>query len=598
VRHALWQYLQVRGAGQGALSPDGRRLLFVAATTGTPQLWRLDSPLGWPEQVTFFQERVQTGRWTPDGARILFETDVGGTERMQLYSVAPDGSDLRRLTFEDAAIHRPSDFHPDGVRVAFATNVRNGRDFDLYLLDTVTGAQTKLCEREGSTHPVGFTPDGKKLLFVHARANVDQDLLLCDVESGAVELLTPHEGDVRYETGGFTPDGRFLHVSTDLGREFRNRARLDLSTKMLDGFVDEDADTEALELSKDGRYLAWIANRDGYGELHVQEVETGRDVAVTGLEPGVTQSLSFARDVACLAVTHTSSHSPGTVHRLGLEHGHTPERWTTPTLAGLDPTSFVAPALVTYPTFDGREIPAFLYVPRGAAQDGTLSVIVDVHGGPESQERPDWNAVIQYLVGRGFGVLAPNIRGSSGYGRTYVRLDDVARRLDSIQDVALAAEYLATSRWADAKRIAVMGGSYGGYAALSSLAFHPERWAAGISIVGISNLLTFLRNTGAYRRALRIAEYGDPVRDEELLRRISPFYAVDQIRAPLLIIHGANDPRVPLSEAEQMVDALRARGGEVESLIFHDEGHGIVKLTNKLRCWEKVAEFFDRYLAR
>lgn len=603
-RHTIAQYLNVRGAGPGAPSPDGSRLLLLWAVTGTPQLWLLEGPRGWPRQITFFPDRVNLGHWSPDGERIAFTTDVGGNERDQIFTVRPDGSDLRRLTHNDAAIHRLGDFHPGGAALAYAANDRNGRDFDLYRLDSETGEARRLRELDGWNTPLFFTPDGKRLLYDHANTNVDNDLLLVDVETEETELLTPHAGDALFEAAGFTPDGRSLYVATNRDREFVNRARIELETKALRFLADEDADTDAFTLSRDGRTLAWVVNRDGWGDLHVADAHTGRRIGVEHLRRGVTHGVCFAHDAPCLSVSVTAPTAPVTTWRVDLRAEMDPAQerpvravpWTEPSFAGIAPDALVTPELVRYPSFDGLSIPAFLYVPRGAKADGSLPVVMDIHGGPESQERPDFNPVIQYLVHRGYGVLAPNIRGSTGYGKAYTHKDDVHKRPDAIADVAAGADWLAASGWADRGKIAILGGSYGGYATLAALAFHPERWAAGVSIVGISNLLTFLQNTGAYRRALRISEYGDPERDAEFLRSVSPFYFVDRIRAPLLVIQGANDPRVPQSESDQIVAAIKERNGTVDYLLFPDEGHGVVKLPNRIACWGRVADFLDAHL--
>jgi dipeptidyl aminopeptidase/acylaminoacyl peptidase len=264
-------------------------------------------------------------------------------------------------------------------------------------------------------------------------------------------------------------------------------------------------------------------------------------------------------------------------------------RVTEPTLAGVDPGTFVQPTLVRYPTFDGKEIPAFYWQPPGVAKP---PAIISVHGGPEAQTRANFSGLTQYFVSRGYAILAPNVRGSTGYGRDYTHLDDVRLRMDSVKDLEYANRWLSER----AGKIAVMGGSYGGYMTLAAVTFQPDRWAAGVDIVGISNFVSFLNNTGSYRRALRVAEYGDPVRDKAFLEEVSPFYHVEKIKAPMLIIQGANDPRVPQSESDQMVASLKSRNLEVEYLLYADEGHGLAKLANRLDAYKKVVDFLDRTL--
>jgi dipeptidyl aminopeptidase/acylaminoacyl peptidase len=271
-------------------------------------------------------------------------------------------------------------------------------------------------------------------------------------------------------------------------------------------------------------------------------------------------------------------------------------RATHSATAGISPDTFVQPQLVHFATFDGRRIPAWLYAPTGARPDGTNRVVIEVHGGPEAQERPIFTPVFQYLASRGYCVVAPNVRGSTGYGRTYVHLDDVRQRTDAVKDIKHLWQWLVESKWAHPKRVAIWGASYGGFMTLASITTYPELWAAAVDVFGIANFITFLQNTSAYRRKLRAAEYGDPERDADFLREISPIHHIDRIRAPLLAVHGVNDPRVPIDETEQIVRAVKERGGIVEYMRFEDEGHGIVKKANRLRAYSAIADFLDRHL--
>jgi dipeptidyl aminopeptidase/acylaminoacyl peptidase len=296
----------------------------------------------------------------------------------------------------------------------------------------------------------------------------------------------------------------------------------------------------------------------------------------------------FSHDGKRLVFTFSSPIEPANVYSLDLASRQL-TRVTEPTLAGVDPKTFVQPSLIHYPTFDGKQIPAFYFEPKGVTRP---PAIISVHGGPESQTRAQFSSLIQYFLNRGYAVLAPNVRGSTGYGRTYTHLDDVLLRMDSVKDLEYANRWLSER----AGKIAVMGGSYGGYMTLAAVAFQPERWAAGVDIVGISNFISFLNNTGSYRRALRIAEYGDPVKDEAFLKEVSPFFHVDKIKAPMLIIQGANDPRVPQSESDQIVASLEGRSLPVDYLLYKDEGHGLAKLANRVDAYTKVVAFLDRHL--
>jgi len=332
----------------------------------------------------------------------------------------------------------------------------------------------------------------------------------------------------------------------------------------------------------------------GAGKSAPLQVPTGGVLDPPGLHRGSAR-LVFSRDSRMLALTFSGPAQNADVWLLDLATGSS-SQLTLSSRAGIPKSSFVDPELVHYRSFDDLEIPGFLYLPDGARRDGGLPVIVEVHGGPEGQRRAEFNPLFQYLVSRGYALFAPNVRGSAGYGRTYTHLDDVEKRMDSVADLAAGARWLVESGIADPKRIAVMGGSYGGFMVLAALTTYPELWAAGVDIVGIANFVSFLENTGPWRRHLREAEYGSLANDRAFLESISPIHHVERITAPLFVIHGANDPRVPIGEAEQIVDALSARGVPVQYLRYANEGHGLVKLDNRLDAYPKVAEFLDMHL--
>jgi dipeptidyl aminopeptidase/acylaminoacyl peptidase len=366
--------------------------------------------------------------------------------------------------------------------------------------------------------------------------------------------------------------------------------------------AEADGDHEDLAVSPDGKYLASCMNRNGYSELLLTEVATGAAQIVAGPADSLyydagrwTPTLAWSADGSQLAVTVTTAASAPDVWMLRFD-GTGLRRVTTSWDAELPREVLSRPELVTYPTFDGRTVPAFVFRPPESLDGRPAPTLFYVHGGPEQQFRPSFNPVVQYFAHRGFVVVAPNVRGSSGYGKTYGHLDDVERRLDAVRDLAAGAEWAVSRGIADRERIAVMGGSYGGYMVLAALTERPDLWAAGVDIVGIANFVTFLENTGPWRRRLREAEYGSLEHHRDLLHRLSPLHQADRISAPLMVIHGANDPRVPISEAEQIVATLQRLGRPVEYLRFDDEGHGLVKLQSRLAAYPRIAAFLDRHL--
>jgi dipeptidyl aminopeptidase/acylaminoacyl peptidase len=385
-----------------------------------------------------------------------------------------------------------------------------------------------------------------------------------------------------------TPDGGSVYLATYRDGDSMRLARLDLLSLELTYLTPDDWDVEEVELSRDGRYLLASRNVEGYSDLLLFSGR-GRRMPDLGLPEGIVGGFEFSPDSKRLAFTLTGPTRNADVWVLDLPEGDA-RRLTRSSRAGIPPRTFRRPELVRYPTFDGREIPALFYEPDG----DDAPVIVNVHGGPEGQSRPAFAPVTQYLLNRGYAVFSPNVRGSTGYGKAYTHLDDVELRMDSVRDLAHAAHWLHEKGHG---RIALNGGSYGGFMVLAALTEYPELWSAGVDIVGIANFVTFLENTGSYRRALRESEYGSLERDREFLESISPIHKAEKITAPLMVVHGKNDPRVPVGEAEQIVDRVRKNGGAVEYLLYEDEGHGLAKLKNRLDAYPKIASFLDRQLS-
>jgi dipeptidyl aminopeptidase/acylaminoacyl peptidase len=386
-------------------------------------------------------------------------------------------------------------------------------------------------------------------------------------------------------------------VLSNYARQFLSLAYIDLTTKEMTYLTNTSWDIEKLAMAHDGKRMALVTNEDGYSLLEIFDVSHGweqrQSLVVPALPKGVVEEITWSQDGTRLAITlNCADDSPG-IWIWDVETG-TLWRATPSSLGGIPQTSFVSPSLVRYPTFDGREIPAFLYLPHEKVEQ--LPIVIYVHGGPEGQSLPTFNPVIQYLVARGYAVLAPNVRGSTGYGYEYQSLDDVRLRMNSVADLQYAALWLQESGIADPRRIAVMGNSYGGFMVLAALTTYPDLWAAGVDIVGVANFVTFLENTGPWRRKMRESEYGSLENDREFLEQISPIRSVDRIKAPMFIVHGANDPRVPVGEAEQVVNALRARQVPVEYLRFEDEGHGLFKRTNRLIAYPAIARFLEEQL--
>jgi len=592
------RYLNVRSASTGSFAPSGD-LAVLLDTTGTPQIWTLAEPGGWPDQRTFADERVTFGSFSPTRDELVFGMDEGGNERVQLYRLDPDDS-VTALTDRPTAKHRWGGWSHDGERFAFTANRRDESVFDVYTqARDATGDDAELVhEGDGWLTVAGFSPTDDRLVVSEAHSSFDQDLSVLDLDTDAFEHVTPHEDDARFLGVEWGPDGDALYCLTDRDSDTLSLARLDLSSSKIEPIVDDpDWNVDRFALDGDTSRLVYGRNVDGYTDLTAgrlageTEIET---FPTPDLPDGVAGGIEFDDDAERFAITVRSPRENANVHVVEVASGES-ERWTHASTAGLAEDRFHDSELVHFESFDGREIPAFFSLPADPSA-GDTPVIVDIHGGPESQRRPRFSPVTQYLLDQGYAVFEPNVRGSSGYGTAYTHLDDIEHRMDSVADIEAGVEWLADRSTVDPDRIAVMGGSYGGFMTLAALTEYPDLFAAGVDIVGIANFVTFLENTGSWRRALREAEYGSLKEDRELLESISPIHRADRIDAPLFVLHGENDPRVPVGEAEQIAERVSEQGMPVEKLLFEDEGHGIAKRENRIEAYTAIARFLDEHV--
>ena len=591
----LERYLNVRSAYGASVAPDGT-VAFLMDTTGTPQVWTLDSPGAWPEQRTFYDERVTFCSYSSARPELAFGMDDGGNEREQLFRLDPDGS-VVNLTRHPDAKHYWGGWSNDGERFAFASNRRDESVFDVYVQDRdAVGENAELVfEGDGIYSVGGFSPDDRHLVLLESHSNFDADVHALDVETGEKTHLTPHQGDVRYGGIEWGPDGS-LYVVTDDGTDLLYLARLTLDAHLDTVVRDEAWNVDGVAIDHDTGRLVYSRNVDGYTDLTVGEFSDPTEIdtfPAPDLPEGVAGGVSFGSEGERFACSASGSTTNTNVYLVEVESGET-EPWTRASTAGIDPGTFRPRELVRVESFDGREIPAYLSLPAEVPEGGA-PVVVDVHGGPESQRRPSFGSLGQYFLSNGYAMFEPNVRGSTGYGKAYSRLDDVRDRMDSVKDLKAGAEFLAGHPDIDGDRVVVMGGSYGGFMVLAALTEYPDLWAAGVDIVGIANFVTFLENTGSWRREHREAEYGSLEVDREFLESISPLHSADRIRAPLFVIHGANDPRVPVGEAEQIAEAA-SEHVPVEKLIFEDEGHGLSKRENRIEAYTRVVEFLDEHV--
>ena len=579
-----------------------------------PQVWSCrvggagDEPF-WPDPLTFGGNRV-AGVWASPQAgdcRLIFARDAGGNERMQLHLIDLDrGTEIALTAGFETSIHSVGQWMPDGETLLFVSNRRTPGLFDLYSMRVVPGeapGEPRLIWQSETPGYVGgpvVDPSAGKIYATKARSSFEQDLLEIDINSGEGRVVPLGQGTVRTVPIEVDAMSR-LWIATDVDSDTFRLATLDPISGKMETKTESPWDLSAVGVSPDKRAMAYALNVEGYSEVHLLDLETGHD-RVAPLDRNVVAfsdgRLAFSHDGKRLAFSSTSAIRASDISVWSLETDAI-GRSTRSSMAGIPEDALTHAELIRYPTFDQdvdgatRRIPAWFY---RAKAEGPAPAIIVVHGGPEGQSRPLFQGMIQYFTAHGYHVLAPNVRGSVGYGKAYAHLDDVEKRMDSVADLAHAAQWLGAQPEVDPDRIVVFGGSYGGFMVLSAMTTYPDLWAAGVDIVGISNFVTFLENTSSYRRAHREAEYGSLAKDREFLESISPLNHVDKIQAPLMVIHGANDPRVPLSEAKQLVSALEDRSIPVEFLVFDDEGHGLAKRKNQISAYEATVAFLEKTL--
>jgi dipeptidyl aminopeptidase/acylaminoacyl peptidase len=583
-----------------AFAPDGESVLFSCNISGQFNLWRARVGGGWPDQLTAFT--AHTVRAVAVRARdglILFRADEDGDEFHQLYTLAPGGWP-ERVTDDPEVQHflNASAFSPDGSRFAYAANARTPTDMEVWVRDADGGEPRPVFGEGRYAIPMRWSPDGSQLLVVDVRTNANTSIYLVDVDGGTARELTPHDGDAKFMPGPWAADASGFYLLTDHGREFTGLGFYDLAAERWTPVEEPACDIDELAGSDDGRLLAWIENDRGWARVRLRDLAGDRDLPAPQLPAGTVlvagSALTFSPGGDRFALIWDQARRPQEVYAVETESG-TAAPVTESRVGALPADDLGEPQLVSFPTWDGRDVPAWLY---RSAPDGPAPVVLAIHGGPEAQERPAYNGLYQYLRSRGVAVLAPNVRGSTGYGKTYQLLIHRDWGGGDLRDFEAAADWLRSQEWVDPDRIAVFGGSYGGFATLSCLSRLPEYWAAGVDVVGPSNLITLAETAPPTWKRFVDDLLGNPVEDAELLRERSPLTYVDDVRAPLLVIQGAKDPRVVKAESDQIVERLRELGREVEYEVFEDEGHGFTRYANEVRAWRLAAEFLERHLAR
>jgi dipeptidyl aminopeptidase/acylaminoacyl peptidase len=588
----------IRTSNAPSLSPDGKRVAYLSNITGSPQVWTVSTQGGWPELVTSFDDPVTGVEWSPAGDWLAVQVAPGGGMNQQIWRMRPDGSEAERLTPGGKETNQLMGWDHAGRALVVTSNTRDPSSTDIYLLAPgATALGTPAYVGKGMNGADDVARDGRRLLVNRLVSRGSNDLLLYELGSREETLLTPHEGPGNFD-GRLSPDGRTVWLSSDKDRDLPAFARVRLGADGRPGPIEvvaarPDAGLQSFEIDETGKRALLVWNMAGRSELALLDLATGRSRPVTGGPFDVAGGISRSRDGRLWAFSAAGANRPTDVWLLDGQSGRL-RQLTKSAHPGVPLDKLVRPELVRFDAHDGLPLSGWLY--RAPGHRGPGPVVLSFHGGPEGQEVPAFRPDYQVLLAQGISVLAPNIRGSRGFGKRFLSLDNGALRVEAVKDLKDCADWVVKAGVGDPKRLGVMGGSYGGYMVMAGLTEFPGLFAAGADLFGIVNFETFFRDTEPWMAAISTVEYGDPKTQPELLKQLSPIHKLDRIRTPTIVLHGANDTNVPVVEAEQVVATLKKNGVAVQYVLFPDEGHGFRKLPNRIRAAVEMTSFFRRYL--
>jgi dipeptidyl aminopeptidase/acylaminoacyl peptidase len=591
-----------RTVGDSAWSPDGRQIAFITNISGRNNLWTVSAESGWPVQLTVSNQRQVSPAWSPNGRWIAYASDYDGNEQWDIFLVAPGNGQVVNLTnTKDISEEGPA-WSPDGEKLAYAVKPKDSSTYEIDTIDIATKKVTHLtsntAKQLSNFNPI-WSRDGKWIVFTQAHAaGKDSNILIADSATGRAINLTPHEGEHNYYATDISPDGKTVFITSNAGNGYNNAALLDVATKKITWLTTDKWEVSSGKFAPDGKSLTWTANVDGNADILVYDLATRRPHLLP-LDQGINSlagaETPFPRDGARLLYYHDAANSPNDLWAYDFATRKS-RQITHALVGGVRAEDLVQPFLVHFPSKDRKwQISAFVYVPYNAQRNGKNAGIVYIHGGPTAQTQNAFSKNIQYLANQGFFIIAPNYRGSSGYGKEF----EDANRFDmgggDLEDVISAAEWLKKTGFVSPQKVAVMGGSYGGYLSMMAVTKAPDLWAAGVPIVPFVNWFTEVENEDPLLREYDLATMGDPLKDKARYQERSPINFVEQIKAPLLLLAGGNDPRCPKTEAEQVAQAVKKRGGVVEFKVYDNEGHGFAKIENQIDAYTRVAEFLKKY---
>ncbi len=595
IRESIALMARVGRCWSPSIAPDGEQLAFVSDLTGAPQVWRMPTGGGFPAAVTAFEEQVSRVIWSPDGAWLAVEAAPGGGMNSQIYIVQPGGGGRRRLTAGGLSNNWLGGWTKDGRGVLYSSNRDLADSMDCFRTAIDTGATEKLTSAGGTAVVEDISADGSRLLIKRVAYRGDSNVVLLETNSGVEQLLTAHDPPASFENARFSQDERAVFAVSNRDSDMACFCRLDLESGASWEILRARHHAELAEfaLSKDGELAALIWNIAGRHELELWHLADNKSGPVVELPGEIIESPRFSPDGSSLVLCLTGARSPQDIWFLNVADGSSRQLTRSPHV-GVNLERLVGAGLLEYQGHDGLPLSGWHYAP--ARGDAPHPTVLSFHGGPEGQEQPRFRYDYQALLAQGIAVFAPNVRGSSGFGKRFVNLDNGALRFDAIQDIATSARFLVDSGIAAAGGLGIMGGSYGGYMTMAGLAEFPELFAAGANLYGLVNFKTFFERTEPWMASISKVEYGDPETDGDLLDALSPIHKLDRVTAPTLVLHGANDTNVPVHEAEQVVAALRERDVPVDYILFPDEGHGFRNEHNRVAAAGAIVNWFVKYL--
>jgi dipeptidyl aminopeptidase/acylaminoacyl peptidase len=592
-----------RQVGRPDWSPDGKQIVFVSNLSGRNNLWLVPSEGGWPLQLTVSDQRQTAPAWSPDGKWIAYQSDYDGDEQWDIFLVSPKSGMVVNLTNTREIAEEDPTWSPDGRYLAYQVKPKTSSVFEIDIYDTLMRKLQHLTSNTAkdkmNTGPI-WSKDGKWIAYTqHEAKGTNSNILVAEVATSQSTLLTPHDGEHLYTVNAFSPDGKSLLITSNAANGYENVGLLDIASRKIHWLTQDKWEINAGHFSPDGKQVSWTANLDGNTDIFIHDFASGKTTSLPlpkGLNELAGKSSSFSKDGSKLLYYHNGPTAAGDLWTYHLAD-RKPLQITHSMLAGVRREDMVEPYLVHYPSKDGKwTISAFVYMPYNLPRRPESPAIVYIHGGPTAQTLNNFNRFVQFMINNGYIVIAPNYRGSTGYGKEFQQANLFDMGGGDLQDVLAAADWIQQTGYVDPKKLIVMGGSYGGYLSMMAVTKAPGVWAAGVPIVPFVNYFTEIENEDPVLREMDLATMGDPVKNKALYEDRSPIFFVDKIKAPLLLLAGGNDPRCPKTEAQQVVDAVKKNGGIAEYKVYENEGHGFARVENQIDAYKRVADFLRAHV--